>query len=168
LQLAARIVLLVLLFFSGLVQLGDGLSFRHLYRWVSAAEWSESKALLGDLSPANTRLAVAPHVPHPAALLGFPVAVGYPGHLWSHGFDYQAAEQQLRRLFVEGREAPELAAVTHVLIGPHEVAAYGPNLWPEPPPGWQLLRATDNQRLFQRVPEWDRWAELEKSFPGSE
>jgi hypothetical protein len=58
--------------------------------------------------------------------------------------------------------------VTHVLIGPHEVAAYGPNLWPEPPPGWQLLRATQNQRLFQRVPEWDRWAELEKSFPGSE
>jgi hypothetical protein len=164
-KLAARAGLLILLFFSGAVQLLDGLSFRHLYTWVPGPAWSETKALLQGLSPTSTRLATAPTVPHPAALEGFPVAVGYPGHLWSHGYDYQGTEIALREFFIEGRESSALAGITHVVLGPEEEKMFGPALWTRPPPGWQLLRATENQRLYHRVPGWEKLQELEVPLP---
>ncbi len=95
-----------------------------LYR---AAELWDAKAALTDL-PAGSVLAVAPDPNHPAMFWGARVAVGYPGHLWSHGIDSAARENQLERIFREDPDWPSLAksiGATHLYWGENEKKRYG-------------------------------------------
>lgn len=95
-----------------------------LYR---AAELWDAKAALADL-PAGSVLAVAPDPNHPAMFWGARVAVGYPGHLWSHGIDSAARENQLERIFRGDPDWPSLAksiGATHLYWGENEKRRYG-------------------------------------------
>jgi len=150
LPLAGRVPLLAALFFSGALTLADGLSSRHLYGWVNRKEYSAAADLLKGLNPAETRLALAPCVPHPVALQGFPVAVGYPGHLWSHGYNYRATEMALEVFFSSGTESELLSPITHAVIGPQERAKFGPGLWMPPPSGWHLVKQSGGMSLYGR------------------
>lgn len=143
-------LLLSILFFSGFSSLLQGFSTRHFYGWVNRSSLAETQALLKNLPIKASRLAVAPDIPHPAALQGFPVAVGYPGHLWSHGYDYQPTELALISLYQQGVDHPLLASVTHLLIGPLERKKYGAVLWHAPPEGWQEVKRTENTVLYER------------------
>jgi hypothetical protein len=95
-----------------------------LYR---ASELWDAKAALADL-PAGSVLAVAPDPNHPAMFWGAKVAVGYPGHLWSHGIDSAARENQLERLFRGDEDWSSLAksiGATHIYWGENEKRRYG-------------------------------------------
>jgi len=152
LALPARSLLLVLLLGGGAVELFGGLSTRHFYDWVPRREWDETKALLADLTVKNTRVGILPDVPHPVALEGHAIMVGYPGHLWSHGYDYGEKMTALENFYTSGEEAPVLSRMTHVVVGPREIKKFGDLLLRNPPRGWRVLRSTENQTLLERTP----------------
>jgi hypothetical protein len=95
-----------------------------LYR---ASQIWDAKAALAGL-PSGSVLAVAPEPNHPAMFWGAKVAVGYPGHLWSHGIDSALRESQLEGLFRGDADWPSLAkniGATHIYWGENEKKRYG-------------------------------------------
>lgn len=81
-------VICFLLFFSGAVSLVGGIDGRHGYKLTTRSELAETAKWIATI-PIQDRIAVEPKYNHPVMLLGRPVLCGYPGHLWSHGLDYQ-------------------------------------------------------------------------------
>ncbi len=73
------------------------------------------------------RFAAAPTFDHPLLLVGQPVALGYLGHLWSHGYDYAQRLEHLEQL-MNGREgwqeSASILAVRYLFWGLREVEAY--------------------------------------------
>jgi hypothetical protein len=96
-----RVVVCVLLFFSGAVSLVGGLDLRHGYDLASRSALAQAAKALESVPPRD-RLAVDPRYNHPAILLGRPVVCGYEGHLWSHGLDYKETLAKLRNVMVSG------------------------------------------------------------------
>ena len=76
------------LFFSGALSLIGGLDGRHGYKLISRAELAATEIALKKVPP-RSRIAIDPDYNNPVMLLGWPVACGYAGHLWSHGLDYK-------------------------------------------------------------------------------
>jgi hypothetical protein len=145
LPLSARIPLFVLLFFSGSLTLADGLASRHSYSLAKRSELANVSAVLREV-PLSTRLLTSPEYAQPASLLGWPVFLGYDGHLWSHGYDYQVPLDRLNRL-ARGQEA-SFSPGSLFLIGPMERARWGDiNL----EPNWQLEKASGNFQLWRKV-----------------
>jgi hypothetical protein len=117
-----------ILFFPGAISvvssLPGGNNGVRLYR---LAELWEAKAALSDV-PVDAVLAVAPDPNHPAEFWGARVAMGYPGHLWTHGIDYANRESQMERIFKGDRDWSELArniGITHIYWGENEKSKYG-------------------------------------------
>lgn len=95
-----------------------------LYR---SAELYESKAAIAAL-PVGAVLAIAPAPNHPVMYWGARVAVGYPGHLWSHGISYEKRLQELEEIFEARGDWLALArnmGVTHICWGEEEKSKYG-------------------------------------------
>jgi hypothetical protein len=95
-HMAPRTVLCFLLFFSGAVSLIGGLDARHGYPLARRSEVDVWRAVTAGIPP-EARFAAAPEYNHPLLLLGRKVACGYDGHLWSHGLDYQAKMDLLKK-----------------------------------------------------------------------
>jgi len=93
----ASATLCLVLFFSGAVSLVGGLDGRHGYELASSENIDKTARLIGPLDRSG-RFACAPEYNHPLLLLGRPVAVGYDGHLWSHGLDYMERARKLEVL----------------------------------------------------------------------
>jgi len=149
---AIRALLLFVLFFSGLLSLGHGLSASHSYPLVNRKEWNEARHLLCDLPPGSV-VACKPDYGHPVALTGHRVALGYPGHLWSHGYDSAAALHQLQILYQNPDRAEVggyLPQVTHLLVGDRERQFFGAEIWRTPPPGWKEAGRTESLILYER------------------
>ncbi len=123
---APATILACLLFFPGAISLASSFSSPGVQLY-QASELSESRAALIDL-PLDSVLAIAPGPNHPAMFWGSAVAMGYPGHIWSHGIDDQDRERLLDDLF-RGREnwfsAARTMGVTHIYWGEGEKRAYG-------------------------------------------
>ncbi len=124
----AAFVIGLIAFFSGTISVVSSLpgnsSGVELYR---ASELWDAKAALAGL-PADCVLAVAPDPNHPAMYWGAKVAMGYPGHLWSHGIGSSARENQLERMFRGDEDWLSLAkgiGVTHIYWGENEKRKYG-------------------------------------------
>jgi hypothetical protein len=71
--------------------------------WASERELNKATALMKD-QDVNRGLLIAPEYDHPALLLGFKLYMGYPGHVWSHGYNYGPREANMNRYF-SGDEA---------------------------------------------------------------
>lgn len=154
---AMQAVLAVGMFWSGGVALWEGLGQHQLHRWLEVREWRVAESLLRGVPRERARVATKPDVPHPVALCGYAVAVGYPGHLWSHGISYRPAELALEKLYRDGVQEGLLRNVTHVYVGMREQAAYGARdrqqvVWLPPPAGWEEVMRIGSTRLFQRSP----------------
>lgn len=116
-----------ILFFSGTLAVVSSLPGNsqgvQLYK---AEEVWESKAALMDL-PKDAVLAVVPDPNHPAMFWGANVAMGYPGHLWTHAIDYAERERQLERIFKGESDWIALAGdigITHIYWGANERRKY--------------------------------------------
>ncbi|MCX7712789.1 MAG: hypothetical protein N2035_03885 [Chthoniobacterales bacterium] len=150
-----RAVLMVGLFWSGGVALWEGLGQHQMHRWLEVREIREAESVLRGIPAKRVRVATKPDVPHPVALCGYPVAMGYAGHLWSHGIEYRELEMALRELYCKGLRSGVLREVTHVFIGPRELKIYGGGrgrVWERIPEGWVEVRRVGDVRLF----EWRR------------
>lgn len=65
----------------------------------------------------------APTHNHPVFLTGRQSLMGYPGHIWTHGLNYQDREALIKRIYMGGPDAAALlanAGIEYVVIGPLE------------------------------------------------
>jgi hypothetical protein len=93
-----RIPILVALFFSGFISLIGGLvpGRENGYGIGDQAEWDGVADNLKNFPP-QTVFATYPTYDHPVLVNGHRVVLGYEGHLWSHGLDYQPYLQLLNK-----------------------------------------------------------------------
>jgi hypothetical protein len=93
-----RIPIFVALFFSGFISLLGGLvpNQENGYGIGDQAEWTGVAENLKDFPP-ETVFATFPTYDHPVLVDGHRVVLGYEGHLWSHGLDYQPYLQLLNK-----------------------------------------------------------------------
>jgi hypothetical protein len=92
LRLPARAVVCFVLFFTGALSLIAGLDRRNDYSLVDLSLIQNTEPAVRDIDP-EARFACAPEYWHPLIMLGRKVAMGYDGHLWSHGLTYRGKNQ---------------------------------------------------------------------------
>jgi hypothetical protein len=132
-----KAALCVVLFFSGAVSMlavsGGRSEPAQLYEWREL--WNTKGAMV--TVSRNAVIAAAPTFNHPLSFWGYAIAVGYSGHLWSHGVDYQGPEEMIGRLYQGGNDWAAIAdhlRLTHIFWGPMEKARYG-----IAPPPWRAV-----------------------------
>jgi len=120
-----RVFICIALFGSGFVSLFGGLA-NPGYGLTNRKELNEVGVAVRNL-PVEARFAAYPTWGHPLLLQGRKVALGYPGHLWTQGFDYHEEEAKLNRL-MKGepgwRQAAQALGVRYIFWGSAEQSNY--------------------------------------------
>jgi hypothetical protein len=122
-----RVVTCIALFASGFVTLLGGLTAGHPgFGLIDRARLDAIGTAVRPL-PVEARFAAYPTYNHPLLLQGRKVVLGYPGHLWTEGFDYNDPNTQLTALMrgaPNWREAAKALRVRYVFWGRDETANY--------------------------------------------
>jgi hypothetical protein len=122
-----RAVTCLALFGSGFVTLLGGLSAGHPgFGLIERARLDNIGAVVRPL-PVEARFAAYPTYNHPLLLEGRKVVLGYPGHLWTEGFNYGDANNQLTALMTGAtnwREAAQALGVRYIFWGQDERTNY--------------------------------------------
>jgi hypothetical protein len=117
----------IALFGSGFVTLFGGLAAgKPGYGFANRAEVDGVGQAVKRL-PIEARFAAYPIYNHPLLLQGRKCVLGYPGHLWTEGFDYGDAEKSLRQLMQGAsgwREMARLLDARYLFWGREEKANY--------------------------------------------
>lgn len=93
-------------------------------------EEMEVAELLRQRTPPRAVILHAPIHNSTVALSGRQSLLGYPGHLWTHGIEYGAREQEIRAIYQGGSASLEPLArlgVDYLVIGPRERAELLPD-----------------------------------------
>jgi hypothetical protein len=107
--LPLRTLVCVMLFISGFITLFGGLGAgRTGFGIADRYEFDNVGVVLKRL-PADARFAGHPIWGHPVLLQGRKMVLGYPGHLWTQGFDFAQTEQKLKALLMGAPNWKELA-----------------------------------------------------------
>jgi hypothetical protein len=99
-SIEARVLVCFGLFFSGLVSLLGGIGSQgpeHGYEIARRSDLDGAAHELGKISVSET-FAGASTYNHPVLLSGHKMAMGYTGHLWSYGIDFQERERRVAQL----------------------------------------------------------------------
>ena len=122
-----RAAMCIALFGSGFVTLLGGLSAGHPgFGLIERARLDYAGAALRPL-PVEARFASYPTYNHPVLLQGRKVVLGYPGHLWTEGFNSGDASNRLTELMngaANWREAAKALGVRYVFWGQDERTNY--------------------------------------------
>jgi hypothetical protein len=122
-----RAVTCVALFASGFVTLLGGLTAGHPgFGLIDRARLDAIGTAVRPL-PVEARFAAYPTYNHPLLLQGRKVVLGYPGHLWTEGFDYDNPNRQLTALMrgaPNWRQAAQALGVRYIFWGRDETANY--------------------------------------------
>lgn len=121
-----RGILLTGLCFTGIITLFLGLDGRHGYSIIKRSEYYQTKEILTKLID-YPRILCTPDYNQPAILAGYPVYVGYEGHLWSHGLDYAYTLELLNNIMKQEdgwQYNAKILGVRYILWGPKEIAKY--------------------------------------------
>ncbi len=111
--LALRAIICVALFWSGIVTLFGGLDAgRQGFGIANRGELDEIGVVVRRL-PADARYAGWPTWGHPVLLQGRKMVLGYPGHLWTQGFDYSPTFDKLRTMMMGEANWKQLAREFH-------------------------------------------------------
>jgi hypothetical protein len=117
----------LLLFGSGFITLLGGLSAGHPgFGLIERARLDHIGTALRPL-PLDARFATYPTYNHPVLLQGRKGVLGYPGHLWTEGFDYGKANDQLTALMngaANWRDAAKTLGVRYIFWGQDEKTNY--------------------------------------------
>jgi hypothetical protein len=144
------------LFASGLISLigGMGAGLPGGYAVADRLELAAARELRAQL-PSGAVVAAAPTYNQPLLLAGQPIAVGYDGHLWSHGSDYGERRILLDRLLNGApgwREAARTLGVGYLFWGALENEAYPDSARP-----WQgtvpVEAANEAGTVFRLMPQ---------------
>src|SRR5436190_18246949 len=121
--LPERAATCLLLFGSGFITLLGGLSAGHPgFGLIERARLDHIGTALRPL-PLDARFATFPTYNHPVLLQGRKVVMGYPGHLWTQGFDYKSVEPRLNTLMngePNWRQAARELGVRYIFWGREE------------------------------------------------
>jgi hypothetical protein len=122
-----RAVTCVALFASGFITLLGGLTAGHPgFGLIDRARLDAIGTAVRPL-PVEARFAAYPTYNHPLLLQGRKVVLGYPGHLWTEGFDYNEPNRQLTALMrgaPNWREAAQALGVRYIFWGRDETTNY--------------------------------------------
>ena len=122
-----RIGLCIALFGSGFVSLFGGLlAERHGFGFADRADLDEVGKAVAKL-PAEARFAAFPTYNHLLLLQGRKVVLGYPGHLWTQGFDYAPTQKKLEAVMrgaPDWRQKARELNVQYLFWGKEEKAQY--------------------------------------------
>jgi hypothetical protein len=124
--LPLRIVMYIALFGSGFVSLFGGLGLPG-YGFANRAELAQVGVAVRNL-PLDARFATYPTFNHPVLLQGRKVVLGYPGHLWTQGFDHYGEEEaklgRLMRGEPDWRQQAKALGVRYIFWGREEQLNY--------------------------------------------
>jgi hypothetical protein len=110
----ARIGVCIALFGSGFISLFGGLAAgRPGFEFSDRGELDAVGVAVRKL-PAETRFAAYPTYNHPLLLQGRKVVLGYPGHLWTEGFEYTDAYDWLTKLMQGSGDWRKIAGALQV------------------------------------------------------
>lgn len=122
-----RAVTCLLLFGSGFVTLLGGLTAGHPgFGLIERARLDHIGTALRPL-PMDARFATWPTFNSPVLLQGRKAVLGYPGHLWTEGFDYGKTNDQLTALMngaANWRDIAKTLGVRYIFWGQDEKANY--------------------------------------------
>jgi hypothetical protein len=122
-----RAITCVALFASGFVTLLGGLTAGHPgFGLIERARLDAVGTAVRPL-PVEARFAAYPTYNHPLLLQGRKVVLGYPGHLWTQGFDYDSVNNKLTALMrgaPNWREIAQSLGVRYIFWGRDETANY--------------------------------------------
>jgi hypothetical protein len=122
-----RAAICIALFGSGFVTLLGGLSAGHPgFGLIERARLDYAGAAMRPL-PLDARFAAFPTFNCPVSLQGRKVVAGYPGHLWTEGFDYTEVNNRLTALMngaANWRDAAQSLGVRYIFWGQDEKANY--------------------------------------------
>ncbi len=123
-----RVGVCIALFSSGFASLFGGLAAGCTgYAFAERGELDGVGHAIRKL-PVEARFAAYPTYNHPLLLQGQKVVLGYPGHLWTEGFDYDGIFQQLNDLMngtENWREIARRLQVRYIFWGREETMNYG-------------------------------------------
>ncbi len=126
-----RIGVCIILFGSGFVSLFGGLAAGG-YGFATRSEIDGVAVALKKL-PVTARFAAFPTYNHPLLLNGRKVVAGYPGHLWTQGFDYSKVNDQLTALMNGAPDWRQIAGrlkARYLFWGREERTNYGASTRP--------------------------------------
>ena len=122
-----RAAICIALFGSGFVTLLGGLSAGHPgFGLIERARLDYAGAAIRPL-PVETRFAAYPTFNSPILLQGRKVVLGYPGHLWTEGFEYGDVNNRLTVLMngaANWRDAAQALGVRYIFWGQDERTNY--------------------------------------------
>jgi hypothetical protein len=151
---AVRWIACGLLFFSGAVSLAGGLrSNERGYELARRAYLDELASTLRNV-PLSARFACAPEYNHPLVLSGRRIAMGYDGHLYGYGLNYDDLKREVETLMLGRRGWEKSAArlgVTHIYWGPNERKRYPKSTQP-----WEA---------HGRVVGYGEWGKITELWP---
>ena len=132
-SMPVRVALCIALFGSGFVSLFGGLAAdRTGYGFANRGEidgvWVATRTL-----PVKARFAGFPVYNHPLLLQGRKMVLGYPGHLWTQGFDYASVYETLGKLMNGDKDWRKLARslrVRYIFWGREEKINYATSTRP--------------------------------------
>ncbi|HEY2799020.1 MAG TPA: hypothetical protein VGI85_00365 [Chthoniobacterales bacterium] len=122
-----------LLFASGFVCLVGGLEVGSPGYDIANRADLEAVANVVRRLPIKERFAAYPTYNHPLLLNGRKVVLGYPGHLWTQGFDFAPVGEQLKTLMLgppDWRARAEALRARYLFWGGEEKTAYGSSAQP--------------------------------------
>jgi hypothetical protein len=101
---------------------------RHLL--LTTEEWQVAEQVRQKTAPRAMFVTGTQHNLPVSVLTGRPIVMGYPGWLWSYGFDYSTEQRDLYAIFAYDPDTPELLkkyGVDYVVIGPEERREFAVN-----------------------------------------
>ncbi|HKR00237.1 MAG TPA: hypothetical protein VJT09_06165, partial [Pyrinomonadaceae bacterium] len=128
-QRVAGVVLLLSLVLAGVLDVWSVASRAAEFRIFDADGVRFSEVVKSETSPRATILH-EPTFDTPIFLTGRRSVMGYPGHIGSHGIDYESRLREVRQIYAGGPEAERLLSkynVEYVVVGPHERREAGLN-----------------------------------------
>jgi hypothetical protein len=132
----ARVMACTLLFFSGAISLFGGISGKHTgYPIAERSELDAVAAAVREI-PITDRFIGYPTYNHPLLLSGRILALGYPGHAWSHGLDWVPRARTVQSI-LEGepgwKEKTQALGIRYLFWGREEQQhhAGSPQPWQE-------------------------------------
>ena len=108
-----RIVVLLALFWSGFVTLLGGLAAGKNGFGIANREELDGVGTAVRKLPADARYAGWPTWGHPVLLQGRKMVLGYPGHLWTQGFDFGDTNNKLQTMMLGAPNWKEIGRSLH-------------------------------------------------------
>jgi hypothetical protein len=111
--ISLRAVVCVALFASGFITLFGGLAADKGGFGIADRSELDNVGTVVRKLPADARFAGYPIWGHPVLLQGRKMVLGYPGHLWTQGFDFAKTNDELQKLMLGAPNWKEIARSLH-------------------------------------------------------